>query len=136
MSGDGGDTGKTLTSPFSSRFGGTLTPSNVGFQLLQKSGWKEGSGLGVAEQGRLEPVDVFVKNDKRGIGSKLQKQKTNTTLKQAVKMQEGKGLDGIAKHVISKKASRRLRKELENDRKSQEQHLQRNLFMDFWPDNV
>eukprot|EP00250_Pteridium_aquilinum_P005218 c15350_g1_i1 orf=91-363(+) len=73
-----------------------LTPSNVGFQLLQKSGWKEGSGLGAAEQGRLEPVDVFIKNDKRGIGAKSVNQKANTTLRQSCKTLKAKGSEGNA----------------------------------------
>ncbi|PAL65487.1 hypothetical protein CEJ83_20605, partial [Acinetobacter baumannii] len=28
-----------------------INSSNIGFQLLKKHGWKEGTGLGIAEQG-------------------------------------------------------------------------------------
>ncbi|KAL6291170.1 hypothetical protein ACE6H2_008680 [Prunus campanulata] len=51
-----------------------INPSNIGFQLLKKHGWKEGTGLGISEQGRIEPVQVYLKNNKRGLGAdKLQK---------------------------------------------------------------
>ncbi|KAF7827469.1 G patch domain and ankyrin repeat-containing protein 1-like protein [Senna tora] len=31
----------------------TINPSNIGFQLLKKHGWKEGTGLGISEQSRI-----------------------------------------------------------------------------------
>lgn len=34
-----------------------LKEDNVGFQLLQKLGWKEGQGLGAEGTGILEPVN-------------------------------------------------------------------------------
>lgn len=34
-----------------------LKEDNVGFQLLQKLGWKEGTGLGAEGNGILEPVN-------------------------------------------------------------------------------
>ncbi|KAK7259744.1 hypothetical protein RIF29_25357 [Crotalaria pallida] len=37
-------------------------------ELLKKHGWKEGTGLGISEQGRIEPVETYVKNNKRGLG--------------------------------------------------------------------
>ncbi|CAI5980025.1 unnamed protein product, partial [Closterium sp. NIES-64] len=37
-------------------------------QLLQKAGWHQGRGLGVAEQGRLNPVPPSLKFDKVGLG--------------------------------------------------------------------
>ncbi|TYJ05099.1 hypothetical protein E1A91_A12G142800v1 [Gossypium mustelinum] len=46
-----------------------IDSSNIGFQLLKKHGWKEGTGLGVSEQGRLEPVQAYVKNNKKGLGA-------------------------------------------------------------------
>ncbi|KAI3969107.1 hypothetical protein MKW92_047196 [Papaver armeniacum] len=45
-----------------------INSTNIGFQLLKKSGWKEGTGLGASEQGRLDPIYVHVKNDKAGLG--------------------------------------------------------------------
>ena len=42
-------------------------------QLLKKSGWKEGTGLGATQQGRLDPVETHLKQDRRGIGADLKK---------------------------------------------------------------
>lgn len=36
-----------------------LTDKNVGFQMLQKMGWKEGHGLGSLGKGIREPVSVY-----------------------------------------------------------------------------
>lgn len=38
-------------------------------QLLQKAGWQEGTGLGVSEQGRTQPVAAWVQSGRSGIGS-------------------------------------------------------------------
>lgn len=36
-----------------------LTDKNLGFQMLQKMGWKEGRGLGSLGKGIREPVSVY-----------------------------------------------------------------------------
>lgn len=36
-----------------------LTDKNLGFQMLQKMGWKEGHGLGSLGKGIREPVSVY-----------------------------------------------------------------------------
>lgn len=36
-----------------------LTDKNVGFQMLQKMGWKEGHGLGSLGKGIREPISVY-----------------------------------------------------------------------------
>lgn len=36
-----------------------LTDKNLGFQMLQKMGWKEGHGLGSCGKGIREPVSVY-----------------------------------------------------------------------------
>ena len=46
----------------------SLGPENSGFVLLRKLGWKGEGGLGKNEQGISKPVEVEVKNDRRGIG--------------------------------------------------------------------
>ncbi|XP_043196864.1 angiogenic factor with G patch and FHA domains 1-like isoform X2 [Amphibalanus amphitrite] len=45
-----------------------LPEKNKGFQLLQKMGWKEGSGLGREGQGRVEPVLAEERAERRGLG--------------------------------------------------------------------
>jgi hypothetical protein len=41
---------------------------NVGYQLLQKAGWREGSGLGRQEQGMAAPLQVQPQKGNKGIG--------------------------------------------------------------------
>jgi hypothetical protein len=41
---------------------------NVGYQLLQKAGWKEGSGLGRQEQGMAAPLQVQPQKGGKGLG--------------------------------------------------------------------
>uniref|UniRef100_A0A7S2BY99 G-patch domain-containing protein n=1 Tax=Octactis speculum TaxID=3111310 RepID=A0A7S2BY99_9STRA len=45
-----------------------LDASNIGFQMLQKAGWKEGEGLGASAAGIVAPVDM---NKKAGEGHGL-----------------------------------------------------------------
>ena len=52
--------------------GGALTSANKGYKLLLKMGWKEASGLGKNENGRVEPVSVSlvsVLGETMGLGS-------------------------------------------------------------------
>lgn len=43
--------------------------NNIGFQLLKKAGWKEGSGLGSEQQGRPVPLEAWHNKGKQGIGA-------------------------------------------------------------------
>ncbi|XP_068925179.1 SURP and G-patch domain-containing protein 2 isoform X2 [Petaurus breviceps papuanus] len=45
-----------------------LTDRNVGFQMLQKMGWKEGYGLGSRGKGIKEPVKVGTTSEGEGLG--------------------------------------------------------------------
>ena len=38
----------------------------IGMHLMQKMGWKQGEGLGIAKQGQLEPLALDVKTDRKG----------------------------------------------------------------------
>ncbi|ERN10230.1 G patch domain and ankyrin repeat-containing protein 1 homolog [Amborella trichopoda] len=106
-----------------------IDSSNIGFQLLKKCGWKEGTGLGTSEQGRLEPVETHVKKNKRGLGADKVKQSTNQH-------------PGVAKNTGEKKSkkfkalSKRMRKLQEEEARLQEKQFVREFFMEFWSDNV
>ncbi|XP_075500244.1 uncharacterized protein LOC142538834 [Primulina tabacum] len=54
------------------------TPANIGFRLLKKHGWKEGTGLGISEQGRLEPIQAYVKKNKLGLGADNQRKRQSS----------------------------------------------------------
>ncbi|XP_014637194.1 PREDICTED: SURP and G-patch domain-containing protein 2 isoform X2 [Ceratotherium simum simum] len=45
-----------------------LTDKNLGFQMLQKMGWKEGHGLGSCGKGIREPVSVYAAGLRAGVG--------------------------------------------------------------------
>lgn len=45
-----------------------LPEDNVGFKMLHKMGWKEGTGLGKDKQGTVEPVKVSTKKSRTGLG--------------------------------------------------------------------
>ncbi|KAJ1973804.1 hypothetical protein H4R35_003929, partial [Dimargaris xerosporica] len=49
-----------------------LTPQNIGFQLLQKLGWRAGQGLGRCNQGRVDPVGFSLKTETLGIGKQTE----------------------------------------------------------------
>ena len=45
-----------------------LDNSSVGHRLLMQMGWKEGSGLGRLENGDTEPLGIFIRDHKQGLG--------------------------------------------------------------------
>ncbi|KAK9117796.1 hypothetical protein Scep_015889 [Stephania cephalantha] len=108
-----------------------IRSSNIGFQLLKKCGWTEGTGLGVAEQGRLEPIQVHVKNDKQGLGSR--KINNNNHLHQPLPDSTSKGNEAKKK---AKALSKRAKKLQEQEKKLQDKEFERAFFREFWPDNV
>ncbi|CAA2963435.1 G patch domain-containing protein 11 [Olea europaea var. sylvestris] len=109
-----------------------INSSNIGFQLLKKHGWKEGTGLGISEQGRLEPVQAYINNDKRGLGSHKPK-------KEKEKLRNLKNPDGKSEKLPKKKAkgiSKKMKKMQEFEKRLQEKEFDRTFFREFWPDNV
>lgn len=46
----------------------SLDASNKGFAMLQKMGYKQGQSLGKANEGRVEPVPIEVKEGRGGLG--------------------------------------------------------------------
>lgn len=71
----------------------------MGMALLQKMGWRPGEGLGKNKEGALEPLQLEVKLDKRGLVSEQDiGQKIGKTVKPvvpAVKTLEGNNLKHI-----------------------------------------
>ncbi|XP_029415252.1 SURP and G-patch domain-containing protein 2 isoform X2 [Nannospalax galili] len=55
-----------------------LTDKNLGFQMLQKMGWKEGRGLGSLGKGIREPVSVGTLSEGEGLGADGPEQKEDT----------------------------------------------------------
>ncbi|XP_063679419.1 SURP and G-patch domain-containing protein 1-like [Bolinopsis microptera] len=47
-----------------------LTEDNIGFKMLQKAGWKEGTGLGASSSGIVQPIDRgMIKPGNAGLGA-------------------------------------------------------------------
>ncbi|XP_047162943.1 G patch domain and ankyrin repeat-containing protein 1 homolog [Vigna umbellata] len=113
-----------------------INSSNIGFQLLKKQGWKEGTGLGVSEQGRLEPVETYVKNNKRGLGAdKVKKKAVKVKPDHSDSSKETSQQDHLPQKK-SKTLSKRMRKMQELEKKMQEKEFERSFFREFWPENV
>ncbi|KAM8763658.1 SURP and G-patch domain-containing protein 2 isoform 2-T4 [Rhynchonycteris naso] len=55
-----------------------LTDKNLGFQMLQKMGWKEGHGLGSSGKGIREPVGMGTASEGEGLGADGQEHKEDT----------------------------------------------------------
>ena len=91
-----------------------IPPSNIGFQLLVKAGWSEGSGLGARRQGRLEPVQPAATRG-RGLGFLPpaavagQPGQPGQQAQQAQQPHQGKNQQKAKKRKLSKKARRRQR---------------------------
>jgi len=47
-----------------------ISEGNIGNKLLQKMGWKEGTGLGKKNQGRTEIIEAEQRVSNAGLGSK------------------------------------------------------------------
>lgn len=137
---------------------GSMAPihsSNIGYQLLQKHGWKEGTGLGASEQGRLDPIEAIGNQSKRGLGADQPKaavfygprervlEEENSQDKQgnkSAKEEEARTTKceklSLQPKKLSRRARRRMRKlqTLEQDLKDKE--FRSAFYREFWPDNV
>ncbi|KAF3457924.1 hypothetical protein FNV43_RR02585 [Rhamnella rubrinervis] len=113
-----------------------IDSSNVGFKLLKKHGWQEGTGLGISQQGRLEPVETHLKNNKRGLGADKVKKKAIKRLDNATATASNDKCDQERPSKKSKALSKKMRKLQEFERKLQEKEFERAFFREFWPDNV
>ncbi|TKY50668.1 G patch domain-containing protein 11 [Spatholobus suberectus] len=113
-----------------------INSSNIGFQLLKKQGWKEGTGLGISEQGRLEPVETYVKNNKRGLGADKVKKKAVKVKPDHSDSSKGSNQQDHLPQKKTKTLSKRMRKMQEFEKKMQEKEFERAFFREFWPENV
>lgn len=112
-----------------------IESSNIGYQLLKKHGWKEGTGLGISEQGRLEPLQTHVKNNKRGLGAeKIEKSTVNRSEDHVSKGQDD--TEQLKSKKKQKTISKRVRKMQEEEKRMQDKEFERAFFREFWPDNV
>ncbi|XP_047333097.1 G patch domain and ankyrin repeat-containing protein 1 homolog [Impatiens glandulifera] len=128
--GIGGTDGGAASTSSSSSVEAPIGSSNIGFQLLKKHGWKEGTGLGISEQGRLEPIRAYMKKNKRGLGAieKVMKKKQQHSERNPSSDQtDEKKAKGITK---------KTRKRMELEKQMQEKEFEQAFFRDFWPDNV
>ena len=46
-----------------------ISTQNVGFKLMAKMGWQEGTGLGKSQTGIVEPITATVRIDRAGLGA-------------------------------------------------------------------
>lgn len=106
-----------------------IDSSNIGFKLLKKQGWKEGTGLGISQQGILVPLQPELKNNRRGLGAV-----TTTKRKSAKSHSIATDSKQVAKKT--KKLSKKMRKMIEHEKQLQEKEFERAFFREFWPDNV
>ncbi|XP_057962071.1 uncharacterized protein LOC131153638 [Malania oleifera] len=113
----------------------SINSSNIGYQLLKKHGWKEGTGLGASQQGRLEPVQVNLKTNKRGLGADKVKKKRSQLSENDVSNAKNDE-DRPPSKSKTKACSKRMKKMLEEEKRLQEKKFEQDFFRLFWPDNV
>ncbi|KAI9057178.1 hypothetical protein FKP32DRAFT_1638578, partial [Trametes sanguinea] len=86
-----------------------IKSNNIGFSMLAKMGWVEGSPLGLSGEGRVDPIPFYVKNDLTGLG------KTNQDVRMIeTTVSQRRELD-----------SERMVKETEEQRKQREEAVAR-----------
>ncbi|GMH42890.1 hypothetical protein BSKO_10809 [Bryopsis sp. KO-2023] len=68
----------------------TVEPTSVGYRLLKKSGWKEGTGLGPDGKGCKVPVEAWHNRGRRGVGCPDQRQKAPETSTDVLKTKKKK----------------------------------------------
>ncbi|KAL8138069.1 hypothetical protein V2J09_004070 [Rumex salicifolius] len=112
-----------------------IQSSNIGFQLLKKNGWKEGTGLGASEQGRLEPVETCIKNNRRGLGAEKVKKKI-MQVSEHPRSREKRNSENASLTKKEKALSKRMRKMAEREKQLQEKDFEKAFFREFWPENV
>ncbi|GJN19744.1 hypothetical protein PR202_gb07050 [Eleusine coracana subsp. coracana] len=118
--------------------------SNIGFQVPAEEvrverGYRPRSAGAVKlfmEQGRLEPVETRVKNNRRGLGSKEPKAKPKPKVEDDVEKDPKKPKQDMPTKRRAKLAAKRIRKLQEEEKRLQEKEFEIAFFREFWPDNV
>lgn len=106
----------------------SIPTNNKGYKMLRELGWKEDEGLGVNNQGILEPIPTIQKKDRRGIGSKPPTQNSNTIKKKKpVRAKIKVTYDVEEEDAISKKEMKRM----EEYEKQKERAIRDALYHDF-----
>ncbi|OWM63105.1 hypothetical protein CDL15_Pgr008021 [Punica granatum] len=85
-------------------------------------------------QGRLEPVETHMKNNKHGLGADKVKKKIPKTSNAAAS--DGKDGNEKLQSKKSKALSKKARKMLELEKQLQDKEFERAFFREFWPENV
>ncbi|XP_031560976.1 G patch domain-containing protein 11-like isoform X2 [Actinia tenebrosa] len=105
-----------------------LDSTNIGFALLQKMGYKKGTGLGKEGTGRAEPIPISLKSDRGGLGRDVhvkRQQEIREKLfeereKKRSKLQEIKQED-FRKHMSNKFVDKTIQSDLYKSQKACEQ---------------
>ncbi|XP_028517382.1 G patch domain-containing protein 11 isoform X2 [Exaiptasia diaphana] len=105
-----------------------LDSSNIGFALLQKMGYKQGTGLGKEGTGRAEPIPISLKADRGGLGRdnhlKRQNDIKKTILEEKTKKKikvEQRLREDFRKHMSNKFVDKKVQSDLYKSQKACEQ---------------
>ncbi|GAM27041.1 hypothetical protein SAMD00019534_102160 [Acytostelium subglobosum LB1] len=107
----------------------TITPKkyyhipmdNPGYRMMKDQfGWEEEQGLGVENQGALDPIPTRLKNDYKGVGNPTAKAKVSHTLSDILR---SKRAGRISQAAISPIISAKLRQQRQQRQKQRQQHL-------------
>ncbi|CAO3626923.1 unnamed protein product [Cunninghamella blakesleeana] len=95
-----------------------ISHTNIGYQLLQKMGWKSGQGLGYDGQGRVDPIRIDIKEDSLGIGKAEEDKEFNvsTTAKRKA-MDSEKQLEETMEEKIKRQSKVLKKQEIQEELK-------------------
>ncbi|KAG2446707.1 hypothetical protein HYH02_008272 [Chlamydomonas schloesseri] len=97
---------------------GGIDADNVGFKLLKQAGWRVGTGLGAAGQGRHEPIEPNAAKGTRGLGfdsaaaREQQRQQQEQHRQQQVQARGAAGVSGAGGVSAAQRMKRLAEEEL------------------------
>uniref|UniRef100_A0AC34FCA1 G-patch domain-containing protein n=1 Tax=Panagrolaimus sp. ES5 TaxID=591445 RepID=A0AC34FCA1_9BILA len=86
-----------------------IPTSNVGYQMLKETGWKEEIGLGKEGEGRKYPLKTMLKRDRKGLG--LDKLQSKVTHFEAGDLDAVKALPKLGRRSFFKTMAERKKRE-------------------------